>query len=82
MASRMSEENKARGRRTFTREYMAHVVAQCGHEGKTRYSGARELGLAPTAVRAWVKQAKVDVGGGATGPLTRAEREELSRLTS
>jgi hypothetical protein len=33
----------------------------------------------PTALREWVERARVDRTGGKTG-LTRAEREELSRL--
>jgi len=81
MASKMSEEPKGRKRRrSFTKEYKAQVVVLCGQEGRTPHSVARELGLTPTAVRAWVQQAKVDGGGGGTGTLTTQEREELSQL--
>jgi transposase len=36
--------------------------------------------LPETAVRRWVKQAKIDLGEGPSGALTTAEREELSDL--
>ena len=39
------------------------MVALCGQEGKSPNSVAKELGLTATAVRAWVRQAKVDAGG-------------------
>ncbi len=41
---------------------------------------AKDLGLTDTAVRAWVRQATVDGGGGAVGALTSAERDELTQL--
>jgi transposase len=41
---------------------------------------ARDLDLTESAVRLWVKQAKVDRGQGKPGELTTAEREELRQL--
>jgi transposase len=38
------------------------------------------LGLTASAVCGWVKQAEIDQGGGGSGPLATAEREELSAL--
>ena len=40
----------------------------------------RDLGLADSLVRAWVRQADVDGGKGPPGALTTAEKEELSHL--
>jgi transposase len=47
---------------------------------KTAGQVARDLDLTETAVRHWVKQARVDAGKGPPGVLTSAEKEELSRL--
>ena len=72
---------KQRGkRRKFTAEYKAEVVRLCQQPGKTASGVAEELGLTPSAVMNWVKQAKVDSGGGGSGALTTAERDELSAL--
>ena len=38
------------------------------------------MALTESAVRAWVRQAGIDAGGGPAGALTTAEREELGRL--
>lgn len=67
-------------RRKFTAEYKAEVVRLATQAGRTPYEVARELGLAPSGVSDWVKQATVDAGKGGTGPLTTEERQELSRL--
>jgi transposase len=78
----MRPENmsKKRKRRKFTDEYKAEVVRLCQQPGKTPNGVAKELGLTPRAVMGWVKQATVDAGGGGTGALTTAEREELAAL--
>jgi len=75
----MSTKSK-RKRRQFTDEYKAEVVRLCEQPGKTVFAVARELGLTPSAVTNWVRQAKIDAGGGGTGALTSTEREELSAL--
>lgn len=67
-------------RRQFTSEYKAEVVRLATQPGKTPFEVARELGLSPSAVSNWVKQAAIDAGRGGTGSLTTAEREELARL--
>lgn len=67
-------------RRKFTDEYKAEVVRLCQQPGKTPFAVARELGLTASAVSGWVRQAKVDAGGGGNGPLTTAERDELAAL--
>jgi transposase-like protein len=69
-----------RKRRKFTPEYKAEVVRLAQRSGKTAGQVARELDLTETAVRAWMKQAAIDAGGGPSGALTTAEREELAVL--
>src|SRR5215831_16587385 len=71
---------KKRKRRKFTAEYKAEVVRLCQQPGKTPNGVAIELGLTPSAVMGWVKQATVDAGGGGVGALTTSEREELAAL--
>ena len=74
------EKKERRPRRSFTDEFKAEVVKRVLSGTKTAGQVARELDLTETAVRAWVKQAKIDSGKGPVGALTTAEREELSRL--
>jgi len=69
-----------RKRRNFTPEYKAEVVKLAQASGKSPRQIARELDLTETAVRAWVKQAQIDAGGGGRGALTTSEREELAAL--
>jgi transposase len=78
----MRPENmsKKRKRREFTDEYKSEVVRLCQQPGKTPNGVAIELGLTPSAVAGWVKQATVDAGGGGSGALTTSEREELATL--
>jgi transposase len=78
----MRPENmsKKRKRRLFTPEYKAEVVRLCQQPGKTPNGVAIELGLTPSAVTGWFKQATADAGGGGRGALTTTEREELAAL--
>ena len=48
--------------------------------GKPARTIACDLGLTPSAVDSWVKQANVDAPQGPAGALTTQERVELSRL--
>jgi transposase len=69
-----------RKRRHFTREFKAEAVRLCKVGDRSVGKVAEDLDLTETSLRAWVKQAKVDVGEGPPEALTTAEREELSRL--
>jgi transposase len=69
-----------RGRRKFTKEYKAEVVRLIVDGGKTVGQVSRDLDLTESAVRQWVKQARIDAGQGAPGALTTAERAELVAL--
>jgi transposase len=69
-----------RKRRHFTHEFKAEAVRLCKAGDRSVGKVAEDLDLTETSLRAWVKQAKVDVGEGPPEALTTAEREELSRL--
>ena len=68
-----------RKRRAFTKEFKAQAVRIVRESGKSVGTVARELHLAETALRRWVRPAEVDAGRGAPGALTTEEREELGR---
>ena len=73
-------ESKKRVRRVHTREFKAETVQLVRTGGRTVVQVARELGLADSMVRVWVRQAEVDAGEGSAGALTTAEKAELSQL--
>lgn len=70
---------KRRARRTFTDEFKAGAVRLVLDEGKRAAQVARDLDLAQSVLRGWVKQAQADRSNGKTG-LTTEERAELARL--
>jgi len=69
-----------RGRRKFTAEYKAEVVRLVRDGGKAIGEVSRELDLTESAVRQWVKQARIDAGEGKKGELTTVEHAELVGL--
>jgi transposase len=75
----MSKKPKGK-RRRFSREYKDQVVRLCQQPGNTATGVAQELGLTPSAVMNWAKQAAVDAGRGGAGALTSTERDELAAL--
>jgi transposase len=79
--ARMSKNaaKERRPRRSYTDEYKAGAVRLVLDEGKTISRVARDLGLTPSALGYWVKQARADRSNGETG-LTTEERAELARL--
>ena len=76
----MSKMETQRVRRVHTREFKAETVALIRAGGRNVGQVARELGLADSLVRTWVRQAEVDAGHGPEGALTTAEKAELSQL--
>jgi transposase len=76
----MSKSEGKRSRRVHTPEFRAETVSLVRTGGRNVAQVARELGLADSLVRTWVRQAEVDVGRGPAGALTTAEKEELSKL--
>jgi transposase len=80
MGSRNMAAKERGRRRQFSDEYKAEVVQLCRDSGKSPHTIARELGLTPSSVNTWVRQANVDAGPGGSGAVTSAEREELNAL--
>ena len=69
-----------RPRRNHTREFKTETVKLVREGGRSIGQVARDLGLADSLLRNWVRQAGVDAGTGSPGALTTAEKEELSQL--
>ena len=63
----------------FTPEFRAEVVKLVIDGEKTSSQVARDHDLGTGWLAPWVKQVKIDAGGGSAVSLTSAEREELSR---
>jgi transposase len=72
------EQPQRRARREFSAEFKARTVELILSSGKSVNEVCRELDLTETAVRRWVKQAKIDQGD--LPGLTSDERAELARL--
>jgi len=69
-----------RRRRAFTPGFKAETVRLVVEGDRTIPEVARDLDLTVSALRNWVRQAKVDRGEGKPDELTTSEREELQRL--
>ena len=72
------EQPERRARREFSEEFKARTVELILSSGKSIGEVCRELDLTETAVRRWVKQARIDTGQ--EPGLTSDERAELARL--
>jgi len=69
-----------RKRRVFTKEQKEQAVALVKENDGNVAKTAQELDLTESALRAWVKQAEIDAGGGPAGAPTSDEKKELARL--
>jgi transposase-like protein len=69
-----------RKRRSFTAAFKADAVKLVLEGGRSIGQVAQDLDLTETALREWVRRAKIEAGQGPPGALTQAEREELARL--
>lgn len=69
-----------RQRRTFTKEFKEGAVRLVLEEKRSLADVGRDLGVHPSVIGTWVRQAQVDQGKGRPGALTTVEREELSEL--
>ena len=72
-------EAKGGKRRRFTDEFKAGAVRLVLDEGRSVAQAARELGLTPSSLSNWVRQARADRSKGKAG-LTTEERAELASL--
>ena len=69
-----------RKRRAFTPEFKAEAVRLAKTGDRSIGQVAKDLDLAETVLRAWIKRTDIDAGHGPPEALTTAEREELQRL--
>ncbi len=75
--------NPTRTRRRFTAQQKAEAVELCLQEGLSGHAVAERLGLPPSSLARWVRQARIDRGDPGPrdqGLLTSEERAELNRL--
>jgi transposase len=72
------ERKTRRPRRSFTPEFKADIVERCRAGDRSITQVAKDFELTQTAVRAWVKQAEIDVGE--REGLTTDEAKELAEL--
>lgn len=64
----------------YSKEHREEAVRLVLESGQSIAQVARTLGMGETALRKWVKQAKIDAGEGPPDALTTAEKQELRRL--
>ena len=69
-----------RKRRSFEPEFKVEAVRLVLEEGRSVNGVAKDLGIYPSSLGDWVKQAKVDQRKGPPDALTSEERDELRRL--
>ena len=64
---RLEVDMTKRKRRQFTLEFKADVVKLVGAGGRSIVQAARDLDLAETALRGWIRQAEIEAGKGPPG---------------
>jgi len=69
-----------RKRRRYTAEFKAETVQLVKESDKSIGEIARDMDLTDSVLRNWVKQARIDSGGGSEAEPTTTEREEIRRL--
>jgi transposase len=73
-------EKQVRRRRRFTKEFKEGAVRLVLEEKKLLAEVGRDLGVHPSVIGHWVRQAEIDKGKGPREALTTSERAELSEL--
>jgi transposase len=68
------------GHSRYSPEFRRDAVELARTSGQTIKAIARDLGVSAESLYNWVKQDRIDRGEGASGELTTAEKQELSRL--
>ena len=74
---RLEVDMTKRRRRQFTPEFKADAVKLVRAGGRTVVQTTRDLDLAETALRGWIRQAEIEAGEGPPRALSQAECEEL-----
>ena len=69
-----------RPRRHFSAEFRVEAIKLVSEPGQSIAAVARNLDLADSALRSWVRQAKINAGKGPAGALTTEEKQELTAL--
>jgi len=69
-----------RKRNRYTAEFKAEAVRMMRASGKPTAELAKDLGLSEQSLYRWARQSDIDTKAEANGPLTTAEREELTKL--
>ena len=67
-------------KRRFSAEFKSEAVKLVLDEGRAVRRVAEELGITPSRLYAWVRQANTDRGKGPKDALTTAEKQELTQL--
>lgn len=74
-------DTMTRQRRRFTPQQKAEAIALCQSEGLPIQEAAKRLGIHPTCLGRWLRQAGIDAQGPQkTGPLSTTERDEMTRM--
>jgi transposase len=73
-------ERTKKTRRKYSAEFKADAVRLARTKAKPVKDFAADLGIHPTMLGDWIRQADVHEGGGSATDLTSQEREELARL--
>jgi len=76
----METRKPRRPRRSFTDEFKASATKLVIEGGRTIAEVARDLDLVPSALSAWVEQARADAGKSTRGTLNSDEKAELAML--
>jgi transposase len=66
-------------RPTYPPEYRRRLL-ELVKAGRKPAELSKEFGVHAATIRNWMRQAKIDAGGGGEGALTTDERSELARL--
>ncbi len=67
------------GRERYPREYREETIRLARSSGKPARAIARELGIPPSTVTEWLREARAEETGEALTPDERAELRELRR---
>jgi transposase len=76
---KVDARTKKTKRSKYTDEFKAGALRLVA-EGKSRSSVARDLGIHPSLVCLWDRQARIDANRGPVGALTTDEKAELAAL--